>query len=357
MYKNLEELKQANGETYNKIMNTLQILHSDTGFRGLIRKIRHTKDEDFLKLYNMALNEDIKHGTTKKDAEKKIEEWLSLGVFGVIENLEQSGQINKKSLELTVSEEQILENAVLENSKSILQRILNDEKVFSDMEMVEKQRFQFTPEQIHKYHFMYACDQAAMAFAYENSLLPESQKIPQNDIKFIISTRWNKLHNGKTGHVVPCVRMADSLYYAFDPQINPNPPPTKNEKMEPTIRFMIPGYTEKGLRGRVIFHVLRGHDNTPYMITKDLISPKKYEQLYLGKHDFFLQDASMVNYDDTVKFLQEQLSAGNLTSENVHNYLSKINKIYDYSKGRQTINLKDALNTAKLVQSHQTKSS
>lgn len=330
MYKSTAELRAKNEDIYARILRVMNIVHDwKTGFRGILHviydKIKDSKNKDLSSLYASAL-------TKMGQDSHKIEEKIAYGVFEVIEELEQIGTINSETDELNLAEKQIYEDAVFSKTQEILQDIVAGKKLPVDMNIAETRRFNFTPKQMHKYHFAYACDHMAMLFAYENARLG-ADGIPADDIKFIITTRWNALYKGNAGHVVPCVKMADKYYYGFDPQNNPD------ENFE----FIIPGYTETGVRGMNVHHVLKGYD-APHMITTDLISPSEYQKKYVKHHDSFIREASRVAYDDMVAYLQSQIGAGNLTATQVEQYLTSVHTQRDFDSGTHTIAGRDRKN-------------
>lgn len=324
MYQNTAELIENNKELYARIMRVMNVVHDwQNGFCGILHviydRIKDAKNTNLSSLYESAF---IKMGQDSH----KVEEKIAYGILEVIEELEQNGTINSETEELSSAEKQIYEEAVLFKTQEILRDVIAGKKLPADMNVAETRRFNFTPKQMHKYHFAYACDHMAMLFAYENARLG-ADGIPSDSIKFVITTRWDALYKGNAGHVVPCIKMADEYYYGFDPQNNPD----KNFK------FIIPGYPENGVRGMNINHVLSGYDNMPHMITADLISPSEYQEKYVKHHDRFIREVSRVNYDDMVTYLQSQIANGNLSAEQVEKYLENVRIQENFKSGAHAI--------------------
>lgn len=326
MYKTLAELKKENKETCKKILKTYTAFYDqDTGYRSLIHQIRE--------IIRIDLSEPFQHNTEKictsyhmdpRDAAGKQLELIFFGVFRVIYDLEQNGTIDKNSPTLNDTEKSALINAITEKTKRIIQEIaifldnsnpigkihqyINRKTSLADEDL----RFAFTPEQIQKYHFGYGCHQVVMGFINTNQSLSPEYKIPKEDIKLIITTRWDHLHNGKEGHVVPCIKMKDGSYYAFEPQILPQ---------KSNIQFIIPGYSEN-IKGQTIFHLLRHGQGEPYMITTDLISPDDYMK-YFSNHKDFIEKYSKVKKNEAKQFLETQMVKGSLTQDQVNTMLKE----------------------------------
>ena len=144
---------------------------------------------------------------------------------------------------------------------------------------LDSYKFGLTGEEIHNYRFICSCGTAAEAFKYENSLLNNDEKLA--DIKFINSTRWDKFHDGMSGHTLPCIKLADGKYYAIDPQIPDNEPKFILSKLEV---------------GNNIYHLLPSMTGTPYMITN--ISDTNYRNW-----EIFIEEASRVSSDRAIDFL------------------------------------------------------
>lgn len=327
-----KELKSLNPETYENILKTYSVFYdTDTGFYALRHQILELVKEKLAKQYNNNTDKFCeRYNMLPEDAKRKQEELIYYGVFSVIDELENNGTLDKNNQTLTDAEDVALKSAIVEKTKYIFNEIsafLNHtpngtvqdmEKVISEKANLADQtmRFAFTPEQIQKYHFGFGCNHVTIGFIKMYQAL--SQK---SDIKLMLTTRWDHLHNGRDGHVVPCIKMKDSdgkeLYYAFEPQLMP-----KKGK----IPFVVPGYSENA-QGQTIFHLLRYGAGAPYMITTNLISPDEYMN-YLGNHTDFIQKYSKVKHGEAFAFLDQQVSLGNLTRDEVENFKKKYNEYH-----------------------------
>lgn len=329
MYKTSAELKKANPEIYKKILETYKAFYDKgTGYRALIHPVREALRTELSELFHNNTERICNRcRMDTRDAERKQLELIYFGVFRVIYDLEQNGTISKNSLTLNDTEKNALTTAIIEKTKQVLNGItefLNNPNPVSKSfyQNVSKKtsladdemRFAFTPEQIQKYNYGYGCHHFAMGFINTNQSLPLKDKIPKEDIKLILTTRWDHLHDGKDGHVVPCIKMEDGFYYAFEPQILPQ---------KSKIQFIIPGYSEN-VKGQAIFHLLRHGKGNPYMITTDLISLDDYMK-YFGNHEDFIKKYSTVKKKEAKSFLERQITIGNLTQDQVNAALKEFN--------------------------------
>ncbi len=122
---------------------------------------------------------------------------------------------------------------------------------YSDDEKI----FAITGRDVVENRFERSCGNKAKAFAY----LAQDKGL---DVRILVSTRMTNLIDGMVGHTVPCVKMSDEKYHAFDPAL-----PVKNFKF-------IDGKIQEGA---VIYHRLEDMEDTPYKIRR-IMTPDDYER-------------------------------------------------------------------------------
>lgn len=342
-----------------KILKTYTAFYDqNTGFHALRHKIRETIRTELSKLYRDNTEKICKkYNYEAQDAERKQLEFIYFGVFRVIYDLEHSGAINPHSPTLTNAEQGILENAITEKIKCILNEIAffldnpknaKNNKIHDLNAAINKRakladdniRFAFTPKQIQKYHFGYGCNHTAIGFIETNQSLPKKYRIPKEDIKLIQTTKWDHMHDGGEGHMIPCIKMQDGLYHAFEPQIIP-----KNGE----IPFITPAYSETP-KGETIFHLLQHGAGEPYIITTGFISPDDYMKYY-GNHKIFQEKYSQVKRDEAFAFLDKQVSLGNLDQTETKRFKQEYNKYHT----KKLKNATKKLNPAKAPQNEHSK--
>lgn len=298
MYKNLHELKNdKNAKTIETIKKILKKLHDpETGFWGLIRNIQSKKfnKQEHDKLID-AFAEKRKNKETKEEKVKAAKADIKIfsdmyilnkiyeNRYKVIELKqiqdirEQQKQLNQFYDEQRVQIADGLAKKLINIANGGVDKDLENMKDF--LKNLDPYKFGLTGEEIHNYRFICSCGNAAEAFKYENSLLNNDEKLA--DIKFITSTRWDKFHNGMSGHTLPCIKLADGEYYAIDPQLPDNEPKFILSKLEV---------------GNNIYHLLSGMTDTPHMITN--ISDTNYRNWGV-----FMEKAGRVSSDRAIDFL------------------------------------------------------
>ena len=164
-----------------------------------------------------------------------------------------------------------------------------------DLKELDNLRFALTGDNIMKYRFFTSCANAADAFLAVNKTLPEP--IPEKDIRILNSTHFDHLLDGKSGHVIPCIKMPDGTWFAVEPQRTANG----------HFGFFIP---EKELAaGNKVFHLV-GQRHQPYMIT--LIGDANS---IFHNHNEFLTQASRVPLSQAQKFIKQMGEQGYLSVE------------------------------------------
>lgn len=179
------------------------------------------------------------------------------------------------------------ENSILSEIRTALQ----DVKAYNakhNLDNLDKMKFALDGETIHKYRFYASCGNAASAFAYENSTMDNG--IPESDIMFLNSTRWDHLMDGLAGHTVPYIKLSDGKCYVFDPQINPR----NNSEL---------GFIVSDIKiGDTIYHLLPGMRGVPYMVTY-VQTPDEYRRK-CSDFNYFLSNVSINISNFGKKFLE-----------------------------------------------------
>lgn len=123
--------------------------------------------------------------------------------------------------------------------------------------------FMMSGKDVVENHLQETCGQAAKAFCYVNSTLPKSEQL---DLKIMMSTDMEHLMDASIGHTLPCVKMSDGKYHAFDPQICLTDKQPDVQIIESEIK-----------KGNVIYHLLEGITGRPYKIMAVMSWPE-YEK-------------------------------------------------------------------------------
>lgn len=299
MYKNLHELKNdKNAKTIETIKKILERLHNpETGFWRLMNTIsnKYPKQE-----YDKLINKFAEKRKDKRTEQEKIDAAKAdIRNFSYMYILNKIYENRDKVIELKniadIREQQkqlgqFYDAQRAQIADGLVNKMVNianggTDKDFANMQdflkNLDRYKFGLTGEEIHNYRFICSCGTAAEAFKYENSLLSDDEKLADTDLKFINSTRWDKLHDGLSGHTLPCIKLNDGEYYAIDPQLPNNEPEFILSKLQV---------------GDNIYHLLSGMTNTPYMITN--IGDTNYRNW-----DIFMEEASRVSSDWAIKFL------------------------------------------------------
>ena len=272
MYKSVAELCKKNPKTYETIVRIFNILHSrNTGFRGLVHSLEKKLAPDEQDKYKKGQSNISFRTHCNKIVINKINEF---------ETNEKNGKpYNRDDFENSVLNE--IRILLQDPEKYMVEHTLDD---FDDL------KFALSGKNIMKYRFYCSCGNAATAFAYVNSTLPDNEKIPYENLMFITTTHWRNLDNGMSGHTIPCVKMADGNFYAVDPQ----------RYINGKVDFII---SELKV-GNKIYHLLKSEEmaGQPYMIT-GFTSPDEYGEKY-SNFKRFLQEASMVSSGKGKVFLE-----------------------------------------------------
>lgn len=297
MYKDSNAVRENNHEMYDKVKNIIYKLHGITdetrftergnliegplGFNGLV-----------LALYkNLTLEE-----------QNKIQTGANLGLYAGKIILEQINKFEK-------DKKQHVHGEFLDAVVKEIRVMLQDTKTYKQTHSLDDYdllKFALSGKSVMKYHFYASCGNAASAFAYVNSTLPPTEQIPSDRIMFLSSTQWNFLHDGMSGHTIPCIKMDDGNWYAVDPQKQPN---------KSGIEFI----TSEIKPGNKIYHILGSHTGIPYMIT-ELTSPDDYYEIV--KDGGFWDNLGKVAPDKAKVFLKSIMKEVN--PDEMKSYLDKM---------------------------------
>ena len=264
-------------KTQAKIQEILKILHNNkNGFHGLLNNVKK----------HLSKEENSKY--------KSNEDYNDILTVFILQNIKDF-ESGKKEYN-----QQEFEQSVLNKLREMLSL---DEEQFKQYKQEHKQdlkeldnlRFALTGDNIMKYRFFTSCANAADAFLAVNKTLPEP--IPEKDIRILNSTHFDHLLDGKSGHVIPCIKMPDGTWFAVEPQRTANG----------HFGFFIP---EKELAaGNKVFHLV-GQRHQPYMIT--LIGDANS---IFHNHNEFLTQASRVPLSQAQKFIKQMGEQGYLSVE------------------------------------------
>jgi hypothetical protein len=183
----------------------------------------------------------------------------------------------------------------------------------------DEQKFRISGEDVMKKHLCVSCGQAAKAFCYVNSQLPEQERL---DLKVLFSTDVEHLVDAMVGHTLPCVKLSDGKWHAVEPQIAP----TKYiSKEQPGFHFVC----DDVFVGGEIWHELKSikDKKRPYIITK-LVSPEEHQNIYSDFGAFL--DASMV-HDKKTAFICSIIRFV-LKNNNLRQYSDSNRRVYEFCK-------------------------
>ena len=277
VYKNPQINPKAR-EKQAKIQEILKILHNNrNGFKGLLNNVKNRLSEE--------------ENATYKSNEDYRDIYQTFFILKSIKDFETG----RKEYNQQEFERSVLNNlrTVLKLTKEELEQYKKTQEITS--KKLNDMRFALTGDQIMKYRFFASCANAADAFLAVNKILPEP--IPEEDIRILNSTKFDHLLNGKSGHVIPCVKMPDGTWFAVDPQR------TANSHFGFTI-------TEEEFKaGNKVFHLV-GQRHQPYMIT--LIGDANS---IFHDHNEFLKQASRVPLGRAQMFIKQMGEQGYLSVE------------------------------------------
>ena len=299
----MEKTDDINPNVYAKVKKIIDELQDPkTGVWGLKNAIFGKLSEKLSNEFNAL----IKEYKSDKKSKANIDAYIYYIVLNAIDDFENKPDIKSKS-ELTQSERETFEKAVYEEFK----KYLTDRTGYTKSNNpdgrgnLDQRRTELTPEKMIKYRYFSSCGNAADVFAYKNDKLG-GNSIP---LKFLHSTRWDHLIDGEKGHTILMIQISDGRWVALDPQV-------LLTKDSPDVKFI----TSELKEGNKVYHLLSGHENIPYMITK--ITDKDYTD-----HEIFMEEASKVPYNKAKEFL-DTISDNEVNADELAKYKEQISQEY-----------------------------
>ena len=137
--------------------------------------------------------------------------------------------------------------------------------------------FMLTGADIMENHIYFSCGNAAKAFCYVNSTLPQDERL---DVEIMITINEDNLIDAMAGHTVPIIKMADGKYRAIDPAVTW----TESHITGP----FIPGELKIG---KTIEHILPGMRGKKYKIVR--FATWREMESSLSKFKNFLRTSSV----------------------------------------------------------------
>ena len=126
--------------------------------------------------------------------------------------------------------------------------------------------FSLTGEDVVEKYFINSCGQAAKGFCYMHDKMVKAGEIKPLDLQIMVSMNMDYLVSAQSGHTLPCVKMSDGKYHAFDPQI-------QLSKGHPDVQFI----NSEIKVGNKIYHLLEQIKDKPYKIMA-IMPWKEYEE-------------------------------------------------------------------------------
>jgi len=278
----------------NTIVNELQ--NPKTGLNSLEANIiTHLNKEELVQL-NKAIKDKIGRGNeTETKPLQYIKMILQRFVIEKIQWNEDDKNKGKKSPEQ-------FKKDIPEETKKYLATI----KDLSESDLLEiidkhnnvREALNGKPEIFMKYGISTSCSNAATAFIHEFGERYEDQKAK---LRFLDTTRWDSLLDGRAGHVVPCIQIGDDdkgdwimiepLHETIDVGIS--------TKIIPNSDFK---------RDKPLEHLMAHRKGEPYMITAISKEP-------CTNHEQWLTDISRVPLGRAQTFIKQMGEQGYLSVE------------------------------------------
>ena len=272
-----------------------QLRDEETGLSSLKKLITNALIQDYPSVE--AANKHILATTewTEHEPREHLEAFIWCVLFEKIHDNENKKK--QKSKEYKTPE--LFKETIVDEIKEIIKTIPKLSK--DDIEKTtnhyddKREKLNGTPEIFTEYGFTTSCTNGAAAFIQEYTKDHPEQK---NNVKFLFSTVWDHLLDGKSGHTVACVKLDTGDWVMIEPR-NPTVPENQFTGIIPKSEFQV---------GKPLKHLMKHRNGEPYMITKILDKP-------YTKHQDFLQDASRVKLSDAKKFLAQAAKEEYLSPE------------------------------------------
>lgn len=273
------------------IVNELQ--NPKTGLNSLEANIIKSLNKEEL----VQLNEDIKNKIKRKETKPLQYIKIILQRF-VIEKIQWNEDDKNKGKQ---SPEQFKKD-IPEETKKYLATI-KDLSKDQLLEIIDKhnnvrEALNGKPEIFMKYGISTSCSNAATAFIHEFGERYEDQKAK---LRFLDTTRWDSLLDGRAGHVVPCIQIGDddkSDWIMIEPL---------HETIDVGISTkIIPNSDFK--RDKPLEHLMAHRKGEPYMITAISKEP-------CTNHEQWLKDISRVSLGRAQTFIKQMGEQGYLSTK------------------------------------------
>ena len=278
----------------NTIVNELQ--NPKTGLNSLEANIiEHLNKEELVQL-NKAIKDKIGRGNeTETKSLQYIKMILQRFVIEKIQWNEDDKNKDKKSPEQ-------FKKDIPEETKKYLATIKDLSK--SDLlEIIDKhnnvrETLNGKPEIFMKYGISTSCSNAATAFIHE---FGERYKDQKAKLRFLDTTRWDSLLDGRAGHVVPCIQIGDDDkgdWIMIEPL---------HETIDVGISTKIIPNSDFG-QYKPLEHLMAHRKGEPYMITAISKEP-------CTNHEQWLRDISRVPLGRAQTFINQIFEQGDITEE------------------------------------------
>lgn len=289
-----EERLSAINETINKLRD------EKTGLGSLKKLITDALTTEPTLI--AAANQHILNTTGKTEHEplEHLDVFIWCVLFKKIQRNEKSHAKTPSEFKKTIGDEiKEIVKVIPKLSKKELKKNL---KNYDD----KRNKLNATPGIFMKYGFTTSCSNGAVAFIDEFTKEHSERK---QYVKFMFTTVWDHLLNGRSGHTVPCVELNNGDWIIIEPR-NPTFPKGEFTKRISKDDFQV---------GKSFKHLMTFRNGEPYMITAKRDKP-------FTDHKVFLKKASRVSLEDAKKFLA-QVANEKYWSPGVHKKIERELKI------------------------------
>ncbi|MFQ6695734.1 MAG: hypothetical protein ACLRFF_01365 [Alphaproteobacteria bacterium] len=289
-----EERLSAINETINKLRDKKTGLSS---LKNLITDALKTEPTLIAAANQHILN---KTGKTEHEPLEHLDVFIWCVLFKKIQRNEKSHAKTPSEFKKTIGDEiKEIVKVIPKLSKKELKKNL---KNYDD----KRNKLNATPGIFMKYGFTTSCSNGAVAFIDEFTKEHSERK---QYVKFMFTTVWDHLLNGRSGHTVPCVKLNNGDWIIIEPR-NPTFPKGEFTKRISKDDFQV---------GKSFKHLMTFRNGEPYMIRAKLDKP-------FTDHEVFLEKASRVSLEDAKKFLA-QVANEKYWSPGVHKQIERELKI------------------------------
>lgn len=278
----------------NTIVNELQ--NPKTGLNSLVTNIMNSLKEEELVQLNKAIKNKIGRGDEIET--KKLQYIKMILQRFVIEKIQWNEDDKNKD---KISPEQFKKDIPEETKKHLA--TIKDLSESDLLEIIDKhnnvrEALNGKPEIFMKYGISTSCSNAATAFVHEFGKRYEDQK---EKLRFLDTTRWDSLLDGRAGHVVPCIQIGDDDkgdWIIIEPL---------HETIDVGISTKIIPDSDFG-EYKPLEHLMAHRKGEPYIITAISKEP-------CTDHEQWLKDISRVPLGHAQMFIKQMGEQGYLSEE------------------------------------------